>query len=195
MDTVFKRKSTNAEQIRLDAEGNWFHADYPVLHDRTVQYLHKNIELDSHGKYYLGGEDKPVYIRIDEVPFFITKIERTIAGYLISLTNGQMELLDLNTLWSGKQNALYCLVSGGKHRVKFFRAPYYDITKDVVKKGKKYVIVFGKKEYPIQSSPPKNEGTKRRKDGRQKTEKKTIHAKPLKKAAKKRPTPKKTRRR
>lgn len=141
--------------VRLDGEGNWFQGEYPILHDRTVQFLHKNIERNEEGQYYLTGEDKPMYFTVEDVPYFVVKIEKTIAGFLITLTDESIELLDLNNLWVGSKDALYCLVKGGTTAAKFFRNAYYDMMNYLVKEGKKYCIVFGSKKYPISAKPPK----------------------------------------
>lgn len=149
------RRSQNEEMVRLDGEGNWFQGEYPILHERTVQFLHKNIQRDENGRYYLTGEDKPMYFTVEDVPYFVTKVEKTIAGFLITLTDESIELLDLNHLWVGPKDALYCLVKGGGTPAKFFRNAYYDITNYLVKSGKRYCLVFGNKKYPIDDKPPK----------------------------------------
>ena len=152
------RSHRNADEngIRLDSEGNWYQGDFPILHERTCQFFYKHIALDEEGKYYLEGEERPVYIKVEDIPYWVTKVERTIAGYLISLTDESIELLDLSSLWIGKKNALYCVVKGGKFPAKFMRVPYYEITKDLLQRGKKYFLVFRGKSYPIRTSPPKN---------------------------------------
>lgn len=149
------RKSSANDTIRLDPEGDWFQGEYPVLHDRTVQFLHKNIAVDEEGNYYLTGEDKPVYFKVEDVPYWVRKIEKTIAGYLITLTDDSIELLNFSNLWIGKKKALYCLVKGGTLPAKFMRGPYYEITNNLVQKGSKFFLVFNNKKYLVQLSPPK----------------------------------------
>ncbi|MDO8519677.1 MAG: DUF1285 domain-containing protein [Deltaproteobacteria bacterium] len=154
MNAPRSRRSQH-DVIKLDPEGNWYQGEYPILHERTIQFLYKNIAVDQDGSYFLTGEDKPIFISVDEVAYWIVKIERTIAGFLITLTDDSVELLNLHSLWAGKKNALYCLVKGGRLPAKFFRGPYYEITKDLQQKGKKFFLVFGGKKYPIQNTPPK----------------------------------------
>lgn len=149
-----RRRTALEDTIRLDPEGNWYQGEFPILHERTVQYLFKNIAAGDDGRYYLTGEDKPIFIRVEDVPFWITKVERTIAGYLVTLTDGSIELLDLDTLWSGKKNALYVLVKGRKYPAKFFRPPYYEIAKDIQQKGGAFHLLFGGKKFPISKTPP-----------------------------------------
>ncbi|MBI4411886.1 MAG: DUF1285 domain-containing protein [Deltaproteobacteria bacterium] len=193
------RRNAVEDMIRLDSEGNWYQGDFPILHERTCQFFYKHIALDADGKYYLEGEERPVYIKVEDVPYWITKVERTIAGYLVSLTDESIELLDLNSLWIGKKNALYCAVKGGSFPAKFMRVPYYEITKDLQQRGKKYFLVFRGKSYSINTSPPKNltpsgggglprGGLPVRKSGgktKKQTSKKGRHVRGLKKAAKK----------
>ena len=186
-----RRRNALEDTIRLDSEGNWFQGEFPILHERTVQYLYKNIAAGDDGRYYLTGEDKPIFIRVEDVPFWIVKVERTIAGYLVTLTDGSIELLDLDTLWSGKRNALYVLVKGRKYPAKFFRAPYYEIAKDIQQKGSNFHLFFGGKKYPISKTPPSSlkkppkEKAAGKKSMKRKKGKKG-HKKKLKKAAKKR---------
>lgn len=186
MDTYRRRVE---ETIRLDPEGNWYYGAYPVLHDRTIQFLHKNIQLDDEGRFYLSGEDKPVFFKVEDVPFVITKIERTIAGYLITLTDQSIELLDPTTLWVGKKNALYCLVKGGQMAARFSRMTYYEIAKDISGDKRFHLTVAGKK-YAIQTTPPKQwiaQNNKTRKKARA-TERKNQARKTRSKVARARTT-------
>lgn len=150
-----RRRHNANDMIKLDPEGNWYQGEYPILHERTIQFLYKNIAVDQEGQYFLTGEDKPIHIHVEDVAYWIVKIERTIAGYLVTLTDDTVELLNLQALWIGKKNVLYCLVKGARLPAKFFRGPYYEITKDLQRKGKNYFILFGGKKYPIQNIPPK----------------------------------------
>ena len=192
MDTRSRRVFEDI--IRLDPEGNWYQGDFPILHERTCQFFYKHIARDAEGKYYLEGEEKPVYIKVEDVPYWVTKVERTIAGYLVTLTDESIELLDLNSLWIGKRNVLYCLVKWGRFPAKFMRGPYYEITRDLKQRGKKYFLMFRGKQYPIHSSPPRNTVPPKRKTKERDNAKKTHshkkrthvrHLRAFKKAAKK----------
>lgn len=206
------RRSQASETIRLDSEGNWFQGEYPILHERTCQFFHKHIAMDEEGRYYLTGEDKPVYIDVEDAPYWVIKIERTIAGHLITLTDESIELLDLNSLWTGKGNALYCLIKGGTQPAKFSRGTYYEIMKELEQSGEKFFLIFKGKKYTIQNVPPKQlteikkkKPVKKKKPkvkGRGKVKKKTRakgkkgkpkkkHVRKIKKAAKKKKPAKK----
>lgn len=147
------RARNQQDTLKLDPEGNWYQGDYPILHERTCSYLHKHIERDKEGNYFLTGEDKPVPILVEDVPFWVSKIEKTIAGYLITLTDESVELLDPTTLWQGKRGALYCLVKGGQFPAKFQRAPYYEITRGLEGRGHRFSIVISGKKYPVSKVP------------------------------------------
>jgi len=183
MDTP--RRNQSADTIRLDAEGNWYQGEYPILHDRTCSYLHKHIERDEDGNYFLTGEEKPVYIEVEDVPYWIAKIERTIAGYLITLTDEAIELLDPETLWVGEKEGLYCLVKGGTAPAKFQRNPFHELAKYMESKGSSYVLSVGSKKYPIGKTPPIDMTPK--KIVSKKEKKRSKYAKPVKKAVKSAP--------
>ncbi len=152
MDTF--RRNQSADTIRLDADGNWFQGEYPILHERTSSYLHKHIERDEDGNYFLTGEEKPVYIEVEDVPYWICKLERTIAGYLITLTDESIELLDPESLWVGEKEGLYCLVKGGGVPAKFQRNTFHELAKYMESKGASYVLSVGSKKYPISKTAP-----------------------------------------
>jgi len=191
MDQRVKRQAQ--EKIRLDGEGNWFQGEYPILHERTVQFLYKNIARNEEGNYFLTGEDKPIYFDVEDIPYWIVKIERTIVGYLLTLTDGSIELLNGDFLWRGKQDALYCLVKGGQFGAKFSRASYYEIAKDLQQIGSKYYLVLGRNKYPIADKAPAiltEKPAKKKlvsKKSAKKSTKRTKPAKAKKKAVKKRP--------
>ncbi|EKD41634.1 MAG: hypothetical protein ACD_73C00610G0002 [uncultured bacterium] len=153
-DSIVQRHKQQDETIKLDKEGNWFHGDYPILHDRTVQFFNRNIARNPQGRYFLTGEDKPVFFEVEDVPFFIKKVEKTIVGFLIYLTDESIELLDLASLSVGEDNALYCLVKGGEFVAKFFRPPYMEISKFILPEGKDFVLQFGSKKYTLAKGKP-----------------------------------------
>ncbi len=154
MADIRRSNAHNSDGIRLDEEGNWFQGDYPILHERTFRYLHKHIAQDAEGHYYLTGEDKPIYFNVEDVPYWVVKLERTMVGYLITLTDESIELLDPNTLWTGKKGTLYCLVKGRSFGARFNRAPYYEATKELEQKGNKFFVTVAGKKYSIQQGPP-----------------------------------------
>ena len=108
MATIEPRRSSQPEPLRLDPEGNWFQGEYPILHERTIKYLQKHVVVNEAGDYYFEGEDKPIPIIVEDVPFWVVKVEKTIAGFLITLTDDSIELLDPESLWVIKENILYC---------------------------------------------------------------------------------------
>lgn len=189
MDTFTRRRDEN-DTIRLDAEGNWYYGAYPVLHERTIQFLHKNIARSPEGRFYLTGEDKPVYFTVEDAPYQVLKVQRTIAGYLVTLTDENMDLLDDDSIWKGKKDeALYCLVKGGTMSAKFSRPAYYDIMKDLKQVGAKYQLAFGNQKYPIQDQPPKRfldlevEAARNAQSSKSKSKSKSVKKAPAKKAA------------
>ena len=204
-----RRNSHGSDGIRLDEEGNWFQGDYPILHERTFRYLHKHITQDKEGHYFLTGEDKPIYFTVEDVPYWVVKLERTIVGYLITLTDESIELLDPTTLWTGKKGTLYCLVKGKSFGARFNRGPYYEITKELEEKGNKFFVTIAEKKYPIAQGPPADilqakaervrpgrfnksqKSKKREKTAPKKTKKKSLAKKPAKKVKKTKKTAKK----
>lgn len=151
----FKTHTPNMqEKIRLDAEGHWFQGEFPVLHDRTLTYFRKNIEVDDNNYYFLTGEEFPVYFDIADVAFWITRIEKTIAGFLITLSDDTVELLDTGSLWQNEEGRLYCLVKDDIP-AKFEKAVQEQIADCIQTKQDKTIFCFGRKSSIIETKAPK----------------------------------------
>jgi hypothetical protein len=151
-----KRRLLN-DAIRLDAEGTWYQGEYPIFHERTVSYLYKNIVRHQNGHYYLIGDEKPIPIQVEDVAYWVCKIQRTMAGYLVTLTDGSIELMDLKLTWMGKGNVLYCLVKDGEEVARFQRPAFYEIMKDLSIEDGHYCLKVGSKVVPIARKAPEAE--------------------------------------
>ncbi len=151
--TIEPRRSNQPDALRLDPEGNWFQGEYPILHERTIKYLQKHIVVRENGDFYFEGEDKPILIIVEDAPFWVVKIEKTIAGFLITLTDESIELMDPESLWVGKEGTLYCRVKGDLV-ARFQRQSYYEITRFFEQKGGRFYLNIGKKSYLVGTKPP-----------------------------------------
>ena len=122
------RKNLNAEKIRLSAEGVWYHGDVEITHQRTVDLFFKNIFLKN-GCYFLSGEKNPVPVIVDDVAFFIRDISEKNNKYVLKLSDGSEEKLDVRTVDVGADHQLYCWIKSGSVKAKFERKVYYELMK------------------------------------------------------------------
>ena len=150
--TPFKK-----EPIRLSAEGVWFHGDTEVTHARTCELFFKNT-VCKRGKFLLTSEKFDVPIQVDDAAFFVRKLQRRDGDFLLTLSDGTEEKLDLTTLDTGPENQLYCRVKKRTLRARFERRVYYDLMKDLVEKQGYYGLIHQGLFYPIQKKPLTKKG-------------------------------------
>lgn len=140
----------DTNNIRLDVEGLWFHEGVEITHQRTIDLLFKSV-LVKNGKYFLSGEKKPVPFVVEDVAFFVRSISEKNGGFVLKLSDGTEEKLDVSTLDVGSDNRLYCFVKSGTTKAKFERKVYYELMKKLDQRDGYYGLVFKDKFYPVQS--------------------------------------------
>jgi hypothetical protein len=119
------------DEIRLDAEGNWFHNGAAFTNERIIDFFNKSINMTRDGEYVISYGNFVYPIVVEDVPFFITGVRFEGFGsfetvYITIRSRGE-ELLDVDTLCVGPQNALYCRVHGGRFPAKFLHSPSFAI--------------------------------------------------------------------
>lgn len=66
-------------------------------------------------------------MEVEDTPFVVMRVDKT-HTFTITLNDETQEELDLNTLWVGNQNVLYCKIREGKFEARFSRPAYYQLT-------------------------------------------------------------------
>jgi len=140
-------------QLRLDGEGEWYHEGVQITHERTKKLFTKSITKDKDGRYVIRIGKEEALVKVEDAPFLVTSAERMADGTIrISLNDETSEELDLQGLWIGKNNVLYCKVKNGQFHAKFKRSAYYqlaefieyDATQDryfIARDGRPYYIL------------------------------------------------------
>lgn len=118
------------DEIRIDAEGRWFHNGEPFLNERIITFFSKSINITKDGKYVIHYDNFVYPIVVEDAPLFVigVKIEGEGSGekVFIYLTSGESVALDINTLHY-KNECLYCYVKQGRILAKFKRSPSFEM--------------------------------------------------------------------
>jgi hypothetical protein len=138
----------DTNNIRLNAEGVWFHEGIEITHERTIEMLFKSV-LAKSGKYFLSGEKKPVPFVVDDVAFFVRSILEKKDGFVIKLSDYTQESLDVSTLDVASDNQLYCFIKSGSVKAKFERKVYYELMKKLDQRDGYFGLVINGKFYPL----------------------------------------------
>ena len=136
------------EEIRLSADGVWYHGDTEVTHERTVEMFFKNI-YEQGGHYFLKGEAQPVPVNVDDVAFFVKSIDLSDDQFIIRLSDGSTEILDITSLDVGKNNQLYCRVKNSRTPAKFERSVYHGMMNFFAERDGYYGLVLDGVFYPV----------------------------------------------
>jgi hypothetical protein len=120
--------------IFIAKEGNWFHQGNPIIHQTILSFFYENLHRDQWGRYVITWQGQICEVDVEDTPFVIQRVdlrqdgahqEQTIA---ITLNDGSVERLDLQTLRVGEGHVPYCSVKGGQFEARFLRQGYYQLT-------------------------------------------------------------------
>lgn len=119
------------DEIRIDEEGNWFHNGIPFSNRKIINFFNRSIGITEDGDYVIHYSDFVYPVVVEDVPVFITGV--TIEGFgdfekvLMNLSTGEVQELDIDTLYYRDNHCLYCYVRDGRIPAKFKRSPSFQI--------------------------------------------------------------------
>jgi hypothetical protein len=137
--------------IRIDAEGRFWHEGTPVTHERLARALASWIDIDPEtGRYILKNKLQWAFIRVDDAPIVARSAAVVDDGAAIdlSLSDGTRERLDPSTLLL-KGDVPYCRVRGGKLPARFSPQAAFVLLERVVEKEGAAVLQLGGRELPV----------------------------------------------
>jgi len=143
--------------IRIDKEGNWYYGSLPIIHPKIFRFLNEHLEPDSKGGYQIRLEKETYPVIVEDTPFVVRVIEKIEAPreYIkIKLNDDTEEILDIDTLWIGKNNIPYCWVKNKRFPARFTRKAYYELAKYINERQGRYFVFLGNKRYYLKDKDP-----------------------------------------
>jgi uncharacterized protein len=119
--------------IRVDEDGDWFHNGNRIFRPEILEALYEKLDQTPTGEFILADFGRPCLLDVSDTPFVVSRVDldRDESGrqrIIIRLKNiSRSEVLDLDTLATGRDNILYCRVSGGRFLARFSRPAYYQL--------------------------------------------------------------------
>lgn len=106
--------------IVLDGAGQFWHEGERVVH-RGMQRAFSSwiARHPDDGRYVLSNGYDWSYIRVEDVPFFVSGVRGKLDGLVLLLSDGSEEELSPETLRIGAREALYCKVKGQRFDARF----------------------------------------------------------------------------
>lgn len=121
--------------IRIDKEGVWYYGGEEIFRKEIVFLFYEHLRQDQSGKFIIEMGEERCYVEVEDTPFVIKSVDRTLSDIdnreiiYLHLTDGTLETLDPATLWTGKDNVLYCRIRNESFRTRFSRTSYYQIAR------------------------------------------------------------------
>ncbi len=134
------------DEIRIDAEGRWFHNGEPFINERIINFFSRSIDVTKDGQYVIHYDNFVYPIIVEDAPLFVIAVKIEGQGrdekVLIYLTSGETGSLDVKTLHY-KNECLYCYTRQGKILVKFKRSPSFELLQRLEETDDIYYINIG----------------------------------------------------
>lgn len=122
---------TDLENLLLTRWGTWLSNGEEITHEPTCFAFHRNLGKDEKGYFIkIGNDFKRVHI--EDTPYFVVRIEGTVQqGWLMFLSDGSQEPLQLQKIQYQSPDRLTCWVKDGKYEARFLRVPYFEFLKEL----------------------------------------------------------------
>ena len=119
------------DEIRLDAEGNWFHNGEPFTNQRIIRFFNSSITITRDGTYVLHYANFTYPIVVEDAPIFVTGARfegfADFEHVILTLSSGEEEELSIATLHIRKAAELYCYVRNNTMLARFKRSAAFTI--------------------------------------------------------------------
>lgn len=123
----------DSSDIKIDKEGIWYYRGAHMFRKEILHVFFEHLKIDECGEYLIELGKEICYLDVEDTAFVVTVADRkkqdngTSDHISILLTDDSWEKLDLNTLYVGKDNVLYCTVKNGRFPARFSRNSYYQL--------------------------------------------------------------------
>jgi hypothetical protein len=135
--------------LRIDVDGEWWDEGVQVTHAGIVANLRSNLKKDGEG-YFIQTRVR-IPVRVDDVPWAVTRVERRGDRLHAVLNDGTDETVDPATLRLGPDDVPYCAVKGGAFEARFSRAATFQLLAlaDYDEASGRGALKLGGREYPL----------------------------------------------
>ncbi|MGH7803450.1 MAG: DUF1285 domain-containing protein [Candidatus Binatia bacterium] len=118
-----------SHEIRFGRDGEWYSDGERIANAKISALFSRSIRRDPEGGYRLQMGDERARIVVDDTPFVVRSLDGDPQrGFTLTLNDGSSEPLDLSTLRSGADNALYARVKGAEE-ARFLRPAHYALAR------------------------------------------------------------------
>jgi len=119
--------------IQVDEDGDWFYHGNRIFRPDILEDLYSKLDRLPAGEFILSDFNGLCRLDVADTPFVVSSVDlqKNEAGneqIIIRLKNlSRSEVLDPETLTTGRENILYCRVACGRFSARFSRPAYYQL--------------------------------------------------------------------
>jgi len=120
-------------EIKIDKEGLWYYNGAHMFRKDILQVFFQSLKIDECGKYLIEMGTERCYLEVEDTPFVVASVYKTkhpcsgLEQIEVLLNDDSCEVLEMNSLYTGRDNVLYCSVKEGRFTARFSRKSYYQI--------------------------------------------------------------------
>jgi uncharacterized protein len=120
-------------EIKIDKDGIWYYNGAHMFRKEILSVFFQNLRIDECGRYLIELGPERCYLHVEDTAFVVAAVYKTnlpcngLEQIDILLNDDSCEKLETNSLYTGRDNVLYCLVKEGRFAARFSRNSYYQL--------------------------------------------------------------------
>ena len=135
----FLASGAKLEVIRLDALGKWTHEGLDFENKQIIALFHRSVKRTEGGTWVLKIGRFTYPIEVEGCGYFVKRLTKRGATYILSTTEGKEEPLDIPTLTYEEPDGIYCKLDNG-FKARLIETAYLKFIDEVVEKNDAYYI-------------------------------------------------------
>jgi hypothetical protein len=149
-----------SSEIKIDKEGIWYYKGAHMFRKEILCVLFEHLKIDEGGKYLIELEGERYYLDVEDTAFVVAAVSKTKLSddgrdqLDVLLNDDSCEKLEMNSLYIGNDNVLYCRVKEGRFSARFSRKSYYQLAEFIEQSenGNHFFINLNGEKYFIHSN-------------------------------------------
>ena len=143
--------------IQVDENGDWFHDGNRIFRPEILETFYEKLDQTPTGEFILTDFRGSCLLDVADTPFVVSRVDLERDEYgkeriIMRLKNiSRSEVMDPDTLATGRGNILYCRVFGGRFLARFSRPAYYQFAEFIREDeaGQSFYIELNREKYTI----------------------------------------------
>jgi hypothetical protein len=149
-----------SSEIKIDKEGIWYYKGAHMFRKEILSVFFEHLKIDDCGNYLIELDGERYYLDVEDTAFVVAAVLKTnrqnkdLEQIDIILNDDSCEKLEIDSLYEGKDNVLYCQVKQGRFDARFSRKSYYQLAEFIEQSenGSNFFIALNGEKYLIDTN-------------------------------------------